>query len=129
MSEAIKPTPGPWTVDKAPPNALYRYVECGEGDSFGYVCRISTNGNANSQDDALLIADAGNTFAATGLTPRQLVERVKELEEVARSLVAYDEAEHEDHVLLMLDYADMLKAARAALSKDLPNAAAKEAGK
>lgn len=85
------------------------------------VCRLHDEAAAD------LIADAGTVFNTTGLTPSQLVERVKELEGVARALVAYDEAEHEDHVLLMLDYADMLKAARAALSKARPNTAEGEA--
>lgn len=82
------------------------------------ICRLQ------GEQAAALITEVGTVHHQTGLTPSQLVERVKELEEVARALVAYDEAEHEDHVLLMLDYADMLKAARAALSKALPNTVA-----
>lgn len=53
----------------------------------------------------------------------QLVERVKELEAVVRALIAYDESDHEDGVQMMLDYADMLKGAYAALSKARPNTA------
>ena len=80
MSE-MKPTLGPWSVDDALPGDAFRYVIHGEGDSFGHICRISINGNANAEDDAHLIAEAGTVFHNTGLSPVQLVEMVKELKE------------------------------------------------
>ncbi len=130
MSEAIKPTPGHWILDDADPDDAYRYVVHGDGDTFGCICRISTNGNANPEDDARLIAEAGTVHYETGLTPRQLVERVKELEDTLCSLAgrflrcaaagisaaeAYDSFYRDDVTEV--------------LSKALPNAAAKEAGK
>jgi len=40
-----------------------------------------------------------------------------ELAAVAAAFVSYDVKDHDDHVEMMLDYAAMLKAARAALAK------------
>ena len=51
-------TPGPWVMDDAQPGDLFRHVLHGNGDSFGYICRISTNGNANADANARLIAAA-----------------------------------------------------------------------
>ncbi len=125
MSEAIKPTPGHWILDDADPDDAYRYVVHGDGDTFGCICRISTNGNANPEDDARLIAEAGTVHYETGLTPRQLVEQARKLEEALRNL--------DDYVCnnLSSDYPTGVdvngaefKAARAALSKSLPNTVA-----
>lgn len=80
MSEA-KPTKGPWTV--AGENSIEPDVMCGE-------CFVAQCFGFDAPDEALanarLIADAGTVFHTTGLTPSQLVERVKELEELLRSL-------------------------------------------
>ena len=125
MSEAIKPTPGHWILDDADPDDAYRYVVHGDGDTFGCICLISTNGNANPEDDARLIAEAGTVHYETGLTPRQLVEQARKLEEALRNL--------DDYVCnnLSSDYPTGVdvngaefKAARAALSKSLPNTVA-----
>lgn len=59
-----KHTPGPWVMDDAQPGDLFRYVLHGNGDSFGYICRISTNGNANADADARLIAAAPELLEA-----------------------------------------------------------------
>jgi hypothetical protein len=114
MSEA-KPTRGPWELwgDANPSQVI--------SSPAGFVAQTL---GSNDEANARLIAEAGTVHHETGLTPRQLVERVKELEEVVRELVAYDESDHEDSVGMMLDYSDMLKAARKALSKSLPNTVA-----
>ena len=57
-------TPGPWVMDDAQPGDLFRHVLHGNGDSFGYICRISTNGNANADADARLIAAAPELLEA-----------------------------------------------------------------
>jgi hypothetical protein len=81
MSEAIKPTGGKWFV--------VPYGRTGVGhivcvlNSMHKVCADEPVGN-DSADDALLIAEAGTVHHETGLTPRQLVERVKELEGALR---------------------------------------------
>lgn len=78
------------------------------------VCRLHDEAAAD------LIADAGTVFNTTGLTPSQLVERVKELEEAL--MVAVNQNEHD-----MLMTGEELRAARAALSKARPNTAEGEA--
>lgn len=57
-------TPGPWFLDDAQPGDRFRYVMAGKGDAFGYICRISTNGNANPEADARLIAAAPELLEA-----------------------------------------------------------------
>ena len=128
MGEA-KPTPGPCYADGQVVHSDAVTCIAKFGDAYPDRRWSGTDfaTEAHKEANAELFADALNVLTDTGLAPSQLVERVKELEEVARALVAYDEAEHEDHVLLMLDYADMLKAARAALSKARPNTAEGEA--
>lgn len=122
MSEAIKPTRGPWFTDESQPGDLYRYVMHGDGDSFGYVCRISTNGNANPESDARLIAEAGTVRHETGLSPRQLVGRVKELEEALREYMsAFGQALEAHGIQFAQQQVIADELARAALSKSLPN--------
>lgn len=129
MSEAMKPTPGPWSV--------FEHSWCETSISApstdNAICLLDINhATEESQEadeaqmaaNARLIAEAGTVFHETQCTPRQLAERVKELEEALRALVAYDESDHEDGVQMMLDYAHMLKGAYAALSKTLPNTVA-----
>lgn len=60
-------TPGPWFLDDAQPGDRFRYVMAGKGDAFGYICRISTNGNANPEADARLIAAAPELLEAAQL--------------------------------------------------------------
>lgn len=125
MSEA-KPTPGPWeAIEKqdADPSEGSHFIRCSIG-ALGYWrghkrdhedCNWILNG-----PDARLIADAGTVFHTTGLTPSQLVERVKELEE---ALTLAD---------LLLSGANMNRAnvelkVRSALSKARPNTAEGEA--
>lgn len=87
MSEAIKPTPGPWAVARMTP--------CRVDTASGSIS-ISWSSNNDSgarereaEANARLIAEAGTVFHNTGLSPRQLVERVKELEGALR---AYESA-------------------------------------
>ena len=74
MSDSIKPTPGPWHVANG--------VQIrGEREQIAKVWMMrGGEGKAN----ASLIAEAGTVRGETGLTPRQLVERVKELEGALR---------------------------------------------
>lgn len=103
MSEA-KPTKGEW-------------VFCDDGDWTISVNGESVMGDAtyypwvpSNKADWLLICDAGNTYNTTGLTPSQLVGRVKELEEALRNFT--------DGCSLSVDAGAI---ARAALSKTRPN--------
>lgn len=113
MGEA-KPTKGEW-------------VFCGEGDWTISVDGESVMGDTtyypwvpSNKADWLLFVDAGNTYNTTGLTPSQLVERVKELEETLRSLherfhscsVAGTSAEEAYDSFYQFGVADVLSKAR-----------------
>lgn len=81
MSEASKPTPGPWIhgnwlnnlgggIDEAGWCEVWR-VEADGGQSLPFVaCK-----HQDMQANAALIAEAGTVHQETGLTPRQLVEQ------------------------------------------------------
>ena len=128
MSEAIKPTPGPWVMTEG--KCIYINARVDGKRRFilqrstGEGCGINVEAE-QVRADCRLIAEAGTVHHETGLTPRQLVERVKEMEEALRNL--------DDYVCnnLSSDYPTGVnvngaefKAARAALSKSLPNTVA-----
>ena len=133
MSEA-KPTPGPWYAKNhvvhtdAMPKRFW-----GDANQYSGPYIVMQTGLYSGPDDATtyanarLVADAGTVFHTTGLTPSQLVERVKELEEAAKLVLDWYEAEN-DHsktdfyqrVQMCRDSEDAL---RAALSKARPNTA------
>lgn len=85
MSEASKPTPGPWFV----------------GSSGAFKVASVTNATAIYSDhppsekaivaDAALIAEAGTVHHETGLTPRQLVEQRDALIESMKKIVAIED--------------------------------------
>lgn len=154
MSEA-KPTPGPlriqaddkWpfyirTIDAAG-DCVFRedmpkystaqrsLAECLAGKHMSGDQDRAVCANAVALANAELRAEAHNVLTTTGLTPSQLVERVKELEEAAKLVLDWYEAEN-DHsktdfyqrVQMCRDSEDAL---RAALSKARPNTAEGEA--
>lgn len=109
MSEAIKPTPGPWVAKSR--------------DVYHGRKRVVFNANAASKEplnmkeeflqaeaNARLIAEAGTVFHNTGLSPVQLVEMVKELKEALSRLLNADKDEH-------LTAQGVRNIARAALAK------------
>lgn len=121
MSEA-KPTPGPWSVF----NHSWCETSISAPSTDNAICLLDINhATEESQDadeaqmaaNARLIADAGTVFHTTGLTPSQLVERVKELEGALRWLA--DLYDTDDGCRSIPQYV----AARAALSKARPNTA------
>lgn len=116
MGEA-KPTPGPWTIYlNTMDDVVIRKM-----NAAGYEdCVIARK---VSHRDARLIADAGTVFHTTGLTPSQLVERVKELEETLRQILQAPQDTMSDGKALK----DIVRKARAALSKARPNTAEGEA--
>ena len=128
MSEAIKPTPGEWLIDGG--TFVYALNEQGYNRFWAHVqpgnsAPMESTTTAEMEAVAALIAEAGNTYNTTGLTPRQLVEQARKLEEALRNL--------DDYVCnnLSSDYPTGVdvngaefKAARAALSKSLPNTVA-----
>ena len=87
-------TPGPLVMVDAQPGDLFRHVLHGNGDSFGYICRISTNGNANADADARLIAAAPELLEALQRLSAQC-ERLRlpgqpetDAEKTARAVIA-----------------------------------------
>lgn len=120
MSE-MKPTQGEWTAEPIDGNCCE--VMC---DSGYYIatCHDGVRSESNAIANARLIAEAGTVHHETGLTPRQLVERVKELEELLNGVLLMGRGTS-GRIIVEGWQEEVL---RAALSKALPNAAAKEAG-
>lgn len=78
MSEAIKPTPGPWTVSGL--GGPWEQSLKIRAPSWGMVAHVGVNPSIPHWDlpqraNAALIAEAGTVHHETGLTPRQLVEQ------------------------------------------------------
>ena len=127
----VKPTPGPWEAERIDgSNCFDIKCECG---FFIATCHDGVRSESNAEANARLIAEAGTVFHNTGLTPRQLVERVKELEGAAKVALEWFDAgasHSQTDFYKRLDLcADAEKFLRAALSKALPNADAKEVGR
>ena len=92
MSEAIKPTPGPWTVSGL--GGPWEQSLKIRAPSWGMVAHVGVNPSIPHWDlpqraNAALIAEAGTVHHETGLTPRQLVEQRDAL---AVALAGLDEA-------------------------------------
>ncbi len=92
MSEA-KPTQGEWLLELAPNGGWCIFV--GPSLDMDVHRTIASRGQwplniAESHANAVLFHDAGDTYNATGLTPSQLVERVKELEGALRQLMEWE---------------------------------------
>lgn len=130
MSEAIKPTPGPCWVDgrAVHSNAVYCIGQFGHSFVHGNWSGSDFATEAHKAGNAELFADALNIYDETQCTPLQLVERVKELEEAAKLVLDWYEAENDhskaDFYQRMQMCRDSEDAIRAALSKSLPNTVA-----
>lgn len=121
MSEAIKPTPGPWIVSP--------YADGFEVDGPGGICIAQAQqlkpirkkeDHDQRKANARLIAEAGTVAHETGLTPRQLVDRVKELEELLNGVLLMGRGTS-GRIIVEGWQEEVL---RAALSKALPNTVA-----
>lgn len=133
MSEAIKPTPGPCWVDgrAVHSNAVYCIGQFGHSFVHGNWSGSDFATEAHKAGNAELFADALNVYDETQCTPRQLVERVKELEEALKlaeaGLADIGDADREpgdDLAWCERRAAEPLPRIRAALSKALPNTVA-----
>lgn len=83
MSEAIKPTPGPWTVEKI---SKGQYVISGaEGELIESFYEVF--GEQRLQANMRLITEAGTVHHETGLTPCQLVKQRDALAEALKSVI------------------------------------------
>ena len=121
MSEAIKPTKGPWVaVGSGGPWEQRLSIRAAH---WGTVAAVGVDPSLPHWDgpqraNARLIAEAGTVHYETGLTPRQLVERVKELEEALQGLASALSPE------IHGSPNSPLEIARAVLSKSIPNTVA-----
>jgi len=83
MSEAIKPTPGPWWVDE---HGGLRHGVAHARDTVPVMGVALLSGNVServrqAEANRDLLFEAGTVFHETGLSPRQLAERNAELVE------------------------------------------------
>ena len=125
MSEA-KPTEGEWLLELAPDGGWCIFVE--PTFDMGTHRTIASRGQwphniAESHANAALLHDAGTVFNTTGLTPSQLVGRVKELEELLNGVLLMDRM-YSGRIVIEGWQEEVL---RAALSKARPNTAEGEA--
>lgn len=126
MSEA-KPTPGEWVVRRSGGDEWY--FRNGEmtivraGDEYDAIAVM--NACPKTEEYFNIFTQALNVREQTGLTPSQLVERVKELEEALRDMHngwRYIRRAHGDLYGVGWDRCE--EKASAALSKSLPNTVA-----
>ncbi|MGG4053519.1 hypothetical protein ABEW79_17910 [Delftia tsuruhatensis] len=90
MSEASKPTPGPWFEHREGFSTVYVEARIGGGMVQEVAaCGPTDAGQYQQAANARLIAEAGTVHHETGLTPRQLVEQRDAL---ATALAGLDEA-------------------------------------
>lgn len=129
MSEVIKPTPGPWVTEKSAGDEWWfggrdggEIVVRSVGDKHGAIAVMAASLSSEGAVDAdfRLIAEAGTVFHESGLTPRQLVERAKELEELLNGVLLMGRGTS-GRIIVEGWQEEVL---RAALSKALPNTVA-----
>ena len=90
MSEASKPTPGPWFEHREGFSTVYVEARIGGGMVQEVAaCGPTDAGQYQQAANARLIAEAGTVHHETGLTPRQLVEQRNAL---VAALAGLDEA-------------------------------------
>ena len=103
MSEASKPTPGPWFEHREGFSTVYVEARIGGGMVQEVAaCGPTDAGQYQQAANARLIAEAGTVHHETGLTPRQLVDRMKAVESAMRDAREMIEADHVDAAYQML---------------------------
>lgn len=113
-----KPTPGEWRAKQLGGYENPGWVILWPDKGGTHMRRLDYQGNF-TESDARLIADAGTVFHTTGLTPSQLVERVKELEELLNGVLLMGRGTS-GRIIVEGWQEEVL---RAALSKARPNTA------
>lgn len=120
MSE-MKPTNGEAFSKRDGFSTVYVEVRIGGGWLQEVAaCGPTANGQDEQQANADLITEAFNVHNTTGLTPRQLVERVKEMEELLNGVLLMGRGTS-GRIIVEGWQEEVL---RAALSKSLPNTVA-----
>lgn len=119
MSE-FKPTPGEWNQGASNEGSTCVWFH-GIKEPEHQMGKDSEWIDCNTSDNAKLIADAGNTYHSTGMTPSQLAERVKVLEDALRTIIKDEITVYDDHdgcdCIVSMDTDDMIKVAEKALAK------------
>lgn len=113
MSEASKPTPGPWFEHREGFSTVYVEARIGGGMVQEVAaCGPTDAGQYQQAANARLIAEAGTVHHETGLTPRQLVEQRDALEAALQKMLdAYERSKPPGYPV-----SDRERAARAALA-------------
>ncbi|ULR87436.1 hypothetical protein [Comamonas sp. B21-038] len=86
-SEKLKPTPGPWTVHSEMRDCVT--FEGRHGTENLFLQNLDGYFACQNEVDATLIAEAGTVFHECGLSPRELLEAVRELHEALATI--YDQ--------------------------------------
>ena len=95
MSEASKPTPGPWFEHREGFSTVYVEARIGGGMVQEVAaCGPTDAGQYQQAANARLIAEAGTVHHETGLTPRQLVEQRDALAGAIEALLT--DVKHDD---------------------------------
>lgn len=90
-SEKLKPTPGPWVVEVADSDESWaRYFPVITGPDYEVVGTEGMYGD-REQDlaNARLIAEAGTVFHECGLSPRELLEVVRDIRSLLEQSTAH----------------------------------------
>ncbi|MGE8495417.1 hypothetical protein [Comamonas sp.] len=85
MSEKLKPTPGPWTYLAGTSTCEKVLGADGKVVADGWWCRDVAEVDANSR----LIAEAGTVFHECGLSPRELLEVVRDIRSLLEQSTAH----------------------------------------
>lgn len=85
MTDIAKPTPGPWYFCPCP-SGKGGFVYAG-GPGGPSICDMSQY--ELPEQNGEFIAEAGTVYHETGLTPRQLLERVRKLESDIADMVQW----------------------------------------
>lgn len=130
MSEAMKPTPGPWHADqrgniwRRHPSELYENGGGVAGDKPVATTHKGWFGEGEEgypvEDNARLIAEAGTVFHETGLSPRQILEQRAELLAACQKMAEWEACE-KDYSIGFMERIDLCNEAfnmmRAAIAK------------
>lgn len=102
MTDIAKPTPGPWAINTG--GQVYSKHPSYDTQTIAKIdISCLPTRYVRNYGDAELIVEAGTVFHETNLTPRQLLERVRELEAEQEELVQFFTELANDSVVFGLD--------------------------
>lgn len=116
MTSENKPTPGAWFTNRDGFSTVYVEARiCGGWLQELAACGPTEQGPEQQEANARLIAEAGTVHNECGLSPRELLEAVRELH--ASLLETTDALEHLQNAMSLRVNPPTLEKARAALAK------------